>query len=85
MQDKLQKYMDQNRFYHFDGDRGVQRLETVLSEVCGYGPYNTLQMFLEDNPGAIEAMLQWVGEQRNAEWENNLDQMGLGDDEGEEE
>lgn len=75
LEDKLQEYIAAKGFYHFEGARGVRNLETVLNEVCGYGSYNTLDMFLEDNPGCMEAMLQWIGEQRVPEWEANLDEQ----------
>lgn len=75
LEDKLQEYLTAKKFFHFEGARGVERLETVLNEVCGYGHWHPLQMFLEDNPGCVEAMLQWVGEQRVPEWEANLDEQ----------
>jgi len=81
MEDQLQAYLDANKFYHFEGDRGVERLETVLKDVCGYGHWNTLHNFLADNPGAIEAIVQWIGEQRVPEWKDNLEEMGHTDGE----
>ena len=77
MYEKLQEYMAQKNFRFFEGQRGVRQLETIMREVCGYGSYNTMDMFLEDNPGCQEAIVEWIGNQRVAEWENNMDQMDL--------
>ena len=73
MQDALQRYMDDNRMCCLEGQRGIDYMEKVMSEVCGYGPYNTSVAFFADNPGAIEAVIEWIGKQRNADWKDNLD------------
>ena len=77
MQDKMTSYMAQNRMYHFEGERGVNNLEKVMKEVCGYGSDwgGTMRNFFSDNPGAIEAVLQWVSEQQSTEWTANLDAL----------
>ena len=73
--DLFDAYLEQNNMWHFEGPRGVSRLTKIACEVCGYGSYNTLEMFLEDNPGAIEAVVAWIREQNNDEWAENLREL----------
>lgn len=82
MQELLDKYLTQNKMYFFEGQRGVRNLERVMQEVCGYSHWSTLQSFLEDNPGAMEAILNWIAQQRTSEWQQNL--VALVGDESEE-
>lgn len=70
--DLFDTYLEQNNMWHFEGPRGVRHLNKVVQEVCGYGGWNTLEGFLEDNPGAIESVIAWVREQNNDEWAKNL-------------
>lgn len=84
MQDALQRYMDNNKMHSFEGPRGLRRLEQIAAEVCGYtaGHSSVMANFFEDNPGAVEAVVAWIGEQRNADWKDNLESM-VGSDEEE--
>jgi hypothetical protein len=77
MQDALQKYMDANRMYHFEGGAGVRSMKKIMKEVCGYSDdwQGTLSNFFEDNPGAVQAVVEWIGEQNNTEWTSNLAAM----------
>ena len=77
MQEKLMQYMDENRMHSFDGERGVRNLEKVMKEVCGYGSdwNGVLHNFFTDNPGAINAVLEWIGDSRSPEWEENLNNL----------
>ena len=77
MQDALQRYLDSKKMYHFEGPRGIRHLEQIATEVCGYTPdYSGVMMkFFEDNPGAIEAVVEWIGNQRNADWKDNLESL----------
>jgi hypothetical protein len=83
MQAALQRYLDNNRMYNFEGNRGIDRMEKVMNEVCGYGAYNTSVAFFEDNPGAIEAVIEWIGRQNCTDWKDNLESL-VGPDEEEE-
>lgn len=87
MEDLLQQYMANNRMFHFEGERGVRELEQVMKEVCGYKSDwgGVLHNFFADNPGAIEAVLDWVSSQNNTEWHENLEQMVEPEDEDSEE
>lgn len=72
--DKLQKYLQLRRFFHTEGENGVRKLETMIREVCGYRDFHD---FLVDNPGACEAIMNFVQEwlPRNDEWEANMDEI----------
>lgn len=82
--------------HSMEGRRGVANM-CKIARILGYkdpmyngamenGAYTgDLLMFLEDNPGCIEAMLTWVGKQRNAEWEENISaELPADDDEDDE-
>ena len=72
--DKLEQYIRLKRFYHFEGESGVRKLETLVKDIGGY---NSLHDFLADNPGACEAIMNFVQEflPRNSEWEDNLTEV----------
>lgn len=85
MQDALQRYMDDNKMYSFEGESGVRRVERLMSQVCGYDNNfgSVLHNFFADNPGAIEAVIDWIGKQKVIEWKDNLESL-VGPDEDEE-
>lgn len=71
--------LDQKGFYYFEGSRGVERMAQVF-EMLGYSPTSgsrgmTIPNFFEDNPGAIEAVLEWVKEQNFNGWKDNVAQV----------
>lgn len=70
--EKFDQYID-DEMHCFEGHRGVINLEKVVSSLGGY---NSINEFLEDNPGAIEAMIEWIRNTRCPEWESNLTKMG---------
>jgi hypothetical protein len=77
MQEALEKYMEQNRMYHLEGGMGVRAMKKIMKEVCGYSNdwMGTLENFFADNPGAVQAVVEWIGEQNNTEWTSNLAAM----------
>ena len=70
--DVFETYCD-NNFRSVEGESGVRNLEQ-LCEVLGYGEGfmsgRALDEFLADNPGAVEAVLNSVGDwvERNGDW-----------------
>ena len=66
----LELYTDQEKMYSFEGSRGVQRFEQIV-KVLGY---RNLTAFLEDNSGAIDAMVEFVSKwaDRNSDWKDAL-------------
>lgn len=83
MQDALLRYIDDNKMYCMEGERGVRSMEKVMHEVCGYDSNfgSVLQNFFADNSGAIEAVIKWIGKQEVAEWKDNLDSLAGPDEE----
>ena len=73
----MQDYLANNKMYSFEGERGVKHMEKVMEDVCGYNPdfCGVLENFFADNPGAIEAVVEWIGNQRNADWKDNLESL----------
>jgi hypothetical protein len=83
MRDLIEKFMDQEQLHSIEGRRGVIALAR-LARVLGYQDptyfgqldfkcsIGDLIAFLEDNSGAIEAIIAWIGKQRNAEWQRDL-------------
>ena len=72
--DILETYLDQNKMYNFYGRSGVEQLTTLTRDLIGGNWSHTLEDFLEDNPGAMEAIVEWIRDQtaRNKEWQDNL-------------
>lgn len=61
----------------FEGDRGVENLEK-LAKAIGYKGHphrygSPLEAFLSDNPGAQEALVNWIGEQDITDWKECLE------------
>ena len=77
MQQKLEAYMSANNMHCMEGERGVKHMEKVMTEVCGYnGDWGgVLRNFFTDNPGAIETVIEWIGNARVSEWRENLDNL----------
>ena len=79
----LEKYLDHKKFYNFEGPRGVRNLTEVVKALDSN--YRSLEDFLEDNSGAIEALLAWISKANVLEWTVNLKEEipGLEDEEDE--
>lgn len=76
MSELIEKYCDQEKMYHFEGGRGVNNFEKIAS-VLGY---RNMDYFLEDNPGCLEAMIQWLGKQKIQEWKDAMKSQLKDDD-----
>lgn len=64
----LEKFMDVNKIHNFDGERGNRNFE----KICNALGYNSTDYFFSDNPGAFEALIEWISGQRNDEWIEGL-------------
>jgi hypothetical protein len=76
MHDILQEFLEQNKIYRFEGDAGVRNLERVV-EALGYPGHDfrygtPVESFLSDNPGAIDAIIEWIASMDTPEW---IDEM----------
>lgn len=89
MSDLVDEFCDFHSLYHFEGDSGLRKLETFL-KALGYKGHNfkygsIIESFLSDNSGAVLAMMEWVREQNNTEWKDNLEsELPEGDEEEDE-
>jgi hypothetical protein len=93
---KLLKYRDQERMNSMEGERGFRNLCQIVSAIGYKDPMYRMQIdrkatvgdlmdFFADNPGAIEAVIDWIGAQRNTEWEENLEMQLIDEDGGDDE
>lgn len=78
-QNVVDTYMD-NCFISYEGERGVRNLEQMC-ETLGYGQGymrgRAIEEMLADNPGAVEAVAQFLASWavRNTEWNAALEQV----------
>lgn len=96
--DLLEQYRNQEKMWHWEGGNGVRNF-CRLVRALGYkdrqyfgqfahdGCYGDLLRFLEDNPGCLETMFEWIAESNVPEWKNELEAvlMDQPDEEQEEE
>lgn len=74
--DILERYMSEHKMHHFEGTTGVRHFEKLVEDM-GYtegqfiGRHGILN-FLADNPGAIQALIEWIEQANVPEWEENL-------------
>ena len=74
--DTLDKYIDKMEFFCWEGERGINQIHELCSDL-GYPsqPFlhgDPLHNFLRDNPGAIETILSWIRNNMDDNWKNNL-------------
>jgi hypothetical protein len=86
MDETLDKFIDENKMYHFEGDTGLKHLNTIAKYLGyreeGYRFGSSLEQFLSDCPGAQEAIINWLRDQSNEEW---IESLSFDDEEAEEE
>lgn len=97
IQDILERYIEKNNLGRTEGQKGFENLVQIVTTLGYKDPmrYGSLPNgcyvgnlidFLQDNPGAIDALIMWIGEQRAPEWEELLlDEVGPPEEEEEEE
>ena len=79
----IEEYRAHKRMHCMEGSRGIENL-CKLVHALGYrdcmnrlqfqdGCVGDLLDFLEDNSGAIEAIITWIGDQNIKEWKDNLE------------
>jgi len=57
-------YLSQKNLYMLEGSTGVKNLEKLLKAIEGDSFFgNPIVDFLENNPGAIEAIINWIKEE----------------------
>ena len=68
LHEEIETFFDRNNMWNFEGVRGVENLKMTINTLG----YSSLEDFLEDNPGAIEAILEWISNQNVREWAERL-------------
>ena len=70
---QLDKFIDQNRMYHWEGSTGVRNLDKLVKAIGYNDRYgDAIHNFLCDNPGAIEAIVEWIRDGRCTDWAEML-------------
>lgn len=86
VKDLVNLWTQKEKAYNFEGDAGLQKLENLLGvlnykeQPFKYG--DPIQRFLSDNPGAIEALIEWLSKEvpKNEEWSSALsEELGVED------
>ncbi len=84
LQALLHRYIDQESLTSFEGQRGVKNFAKLVNalgysdsinrygQMAGGACLGDIFVFLEDNSGAIEALVEWVGSQNSPEWIETL-------------
>lgn len=84
LEEAIEKYRDQNEMYTNEGRRGVENL-CKLARVIGYkdtqyfgqlsngSSIGDLIEFFEDNSGAIDAVIEWMGTINAPEWKEAIE------------
>jgi hypothetical protein len=79
----IEKFHDQQQLHRIEGRAGLIMLAKTCRAIGYKDPSYYGQMasgacigdittFIEDNPGAIEALVEWIGKQRSPEWKASL-------------
>jgi hypothetical protein len=80
----MEEYQNQEKLYSSEGRRGVENLCRIV-HAMGYrdrqhfgqfhqaGSLGDLIEFLEDNPGCVETIKDWICEQNIPEWAEELE------------
>lgn len=77
MDELIEQFCDQENLHSFEGDSGLDKFEKVI-EALGYRPHgfkhgDLISVFLSDNPGAVEALMNWIKEQNCDEWMESIE------------
>ena len=66
----IDQYIDQERLYSWESTRGVRNLQKLVKILDPH--YRDIDTFLEDNSGAIEAIVEWIKDRNVSEWAENV-------------
>ncbi len=73
----VDEYTSFKKMWHFEGDTGMKHLNTLTRDMGykghGFEYGSSLEAFLSDNPGAQEAIVNWVREQNINDWKEELE------------
>ena len=88
MAELLDEFFEQEKIFRWEGETGLKNLEKVI-EAIGYGEHSfkrgdLISVFLKDNPGAINAIIDWISAQFVDEWMGELESRLYDESYGEE-
>lgn len=66
----VDKFLDANKLYSFDGPSGVRKFVQLTKALDPQ--YKDVESFLEDNPGAFEALISFISKSNVKEWAERL-------------
>lgn len=73
----LSDFLNEHKLFSFEGESGVKKLEVVLKEIgykeSGFAYGSAVENFLQDNPGAIQAILDFIEEHYEDDFERYTD------------
>lgn len=74
----LEKYMELYEMYFFEGDPGLSNLNRLANDL-GYAGHqfkygSPLEHFLSDNPGAQQAIVEWLSGRNDLEFRERLEE-----------
>jgi hypothetical protein len=70
MKQLVDTFLEKNNIWSFEGITGRVNFDKLINAIG----YETLDCFLEDNPGALQVMSEWIGTQRSKEWKANIEE-----------
>lgn len=72
----LSEYQDQENLNHFEGSSGLDNLNKICNAIgyCGHGFKfgSSLEEFLGDNPGACDAIIEWLNNEDTPQFREEL-------------
>jgi len=72
----LEEYTDQESIHRYEGNQGLDNLNKICHAIGyrghGFKYGSSLEEFLGDNPGACEAIIEWLGEQEIPQFREEL-------------
>jgi hypothetical protein len=81
----VEEYTTFKKMWHFEGDTGMKHLNTLTRDMGykghGFEYGSSLEAFLSDNPGAQEAIVNWIRDQNINDWKEELESCLPAEDE----
>lgn len=79
----IEAFQAENHHHSYENEEGVRNFCRLLNAMGYRDPqyfgqfagasYGDLIRFLEDNPGAMEVLVEWIAEQNFPEWKRELE------------
>jgi hypothetical protein len=78
----VERYITREKIYHLEGEQGVRNLTNLVRVLNS--DYSNFDYFLEDNPGCMRAIVDWIEKTKVLEWKRAFqDEIFCADSEGE--